>query len=504
MALIKCPDCGKMFSEYAECCPDCGCPTKDAKAANIVNDSPIPQPTEEVGSNEQALSIIDEKSVEGKTELQQDLQPSTEEDESIVEEKNPNHKWLWCVGIMAVLIVGFIIVYNSFDPQKKHNETTQEEIAQMGSLKGIEGNAFTELRTYYLGGEVEDDEDQPYSVTITFTPQNEVWIKYEVQDIEEWAGEYTINGQTVTMNVWNVYNSARNEVVTAILKDNELILDKNDVCVPVALERSDVSGIKDKEQQLLERSRYIVMDFEKKEFTNFVDDGIFSPSFHEILMKSYQLEQNMTEVDLSFDGLYYWLQGNEFDPEGKLVGISVSIIENDKAEVKVVYKSNVPQLHIMKLVRVNEQWYCDNWDSKKEDLLEVIEIVENKSTSDIDTEQRMELIRNHEWGDNMLHHHLVGTMSDETGKHPIELDFDYCNVESGTIENAIYKNVELGGRIKMNGEVTRGGLLIFSGKDGNQNFTIRIDQSNLEGESFVGEKHLTVSLMPQCSHGLAQ
>ena len=90
MALIKCPDCGKMFSEYAECCPDCGCPTKDAKAANIVNDSPIPQPTEEVGSNEQALSIIDEKSVEGKTELQQDLQPSTEEDESIVEEKNPN------------------------------------------------------------------------------------------------------------------------------------------------------------------------------------------------------------------------------------------------------------------------------------------------------------------------------------------------------------------------------------------------------------------------------
>ena len=66
MALIKCPDCGKMFSVYAECCPDCGCPTKDAKAANIVNDSPIPQPTEEVGSNEQALSIIDEKSVEVK------------------------------------------------------------------------------------------------------------------------------------------------------------------------------------------------------------------------------------------------------------------------------------------------------------------------------------------------------------------------------------------------------------------------------------------------------
>lgn len=32
MALIQCPDCGKMFSEYAECCPECGLPTEDAKA----------------------------------------------------------------------------------------------------------------------------------------------------------------------------------------------------------------------------------------------------------------------------------------------------------------------------------------------------------------------------------------------------------------------------------------------------------------------------------------
>ena len=32
MALIQCPDCGKMFSEYAECCPVCGCPTEEVKA----------------------------------------------------------------------------------------------------------------------------------------------------------------------------------------------------------------------------------------------------------------------------------------------------------------------------------------------------------------------------------------------------------------------------------------------------------------------------------------
>ena len=370
MALIKCPDCGKMFSEYAESCPNCGCPTKDAKAANIANDSPFSQPTEEIESNEQAPSIIDEKSVEGKTELQQDSQPSTEEDESIVEEKNPNRKWLWGVGIMAVLIVGFIIVYNSFDPQKKHNETTQEEIAQMESYKEIEGNAFTEPRTYSYKNVWDVEMDDGYgnpstveaseSVTIKFSPNNSVRIEYEVQEFQEWEGTYSLEGQTITINVQQVYVPERKEVITAKLDGNELALDNNNVCGVVKLKRSGVS------------------------------------------------------------------------------------------------------------------------------------------------EQRMELIRNHEWGDNMLHHHLVGTMSDETGKHPIELDFDYCNVESGTIENAIYKNVELGGRIKMNGEVSRGGLLIFSGKDGNQNFTIRIDPSDLKGESFIGEKNLTVSLLPQCNHSLAQ
>lgn len=31
MVLIKCPDCGKMFSEHAEICPECGCPKEIVK-----------------------------------------------------------------------------------------------------------------------------------------------------------------------------------------------------------------------------------------------------------------------------------------------------------------------------------------------------------------------------------------------------------------------------------------------------------------------------------------
>lgn len=38
MALIKCPECGKMFSEFAECCPECGLPTEDAKAEIVSNE----------------------------------------------------------------------------------------------------------------------------------------------------------------------------------------------------------------------------------------------------------------------------------------------------------------------------------------------------------------------------------------------------------------------------------------------------------------------------------
>lgn len=265
MALIKCPDCGKMFSEYAECCPDCGCPTKDAKAANIVNDSPIPQPTEEVGSNEQALSIIDEKSVEGKAEIQQDLQPSTEEDESIVEEKNPNRKWLWGVGIMTVLIVVgfFIIVYNSFDPQKDDKEVESDSTVEVVT-RNIEyypenkGNSFSEPRTYYHEDiwvdEIEDGYGNPSTVeasesaTIEFSPNNSVRIKHEAMDFDEWEGTYSIEGQTITMSVQELvynaitmsYDSERKEVVTATLKGNKLIIGENHLNLPRELERKGV------------------------------------------------------------------------------------------------------------------------------------------------------------------------------------------------------------------------------------------------------------------------
>lgn len=36
MSLLKCPECGKEVSEYAECCPNCGCPILLIKKKEVV------------------------------------------------------------------------------------------------------------------------------------------------------------------------------------------------------------------------------------------------------------------------------------------------------------------------------------------------------------------------------------------------------------------------------------------------------------------------------------
>ena len=390
MALIKCPDCGKKFSEYAERCPDCGCPTKDAKAANIANDSPFSQPTEGGESNEQAPSLIDEKGVEGETVSQENVQPSTENDESNIEAQKTIRKWLWCVGIMAVLIVGFIIVYNSFDPQKDDEETIQEETDQIENPEEIEGNAFTEPRTYTYKTvweeEIDDDDgrvEASLSVTIAFSPNNSVRIEYEVQDFLEWEGTYSIEGQTITINVQQVYFPERKEVITAKLEGNKLVLDNNNVCGIVLLKRNGLSGQKDEEQELFGLAQYIFQNLPDHKSIVEVDNSIFSPTFLAVLEKAngYWDMLAASDDDVSISSIktaFLWYRGNECDSEGKLVRISVPKIKNDKAQLKIVYKNSEEQEHIMELVRINGQWYCDDWDNKKEILTRGCRKIEDK------------------------------------------------------------------------------------------------------------------------------
>lgn len=85
---------------------------------------------------------------------------------------------------------------------------------------------------------------------------------------------------------------------------------------------------------------------------------------------------------------------------------------------------------------------------------------------------------------------LSGTMTDMNGAYPIELTFEK---EGDSLTNCIYTNVDLGGKIKMEGE-TAGSELVFTGKDGMYKFQIRIDRDTFDGTATDGPKELSVSL----------
>lgn len=85
---------------------------------------------------------------------------------------------------------------------------------------------------------------------------------------------------------------------------------------------------------------------------------------------------------------------------------------------------------------------------------------------------------------------LYGSMTDANGTYPIELAF----VKDGdNLSECIYTNVDLGGKIKMDGEIV-GNEYVFTGKDGMNMFQIQIDGQNYDGFAIDGSKELSVSL----------
>lgn len=85
---------------------------------------------------------------------------------------------------------------------------------------------------------------------------------------------------------------------------------------------------------------------------------------------------------------------------------------------------------------------------------------------------------------------LYGSMTDANGTYPIELAF----VKDGdNLSECIYTNADLGGKIKMDGEIV-GNEYVFTGKDGMNKFQIQIDGQNYDGFAIDGSKELSVSL----------
>lgn len=81
-------------------------------------------------------------------------------------------------------------------------------------------------------------------------------------------------------------------------------------------------------------------------------------------------------------------------------------------------------------------------------------------------------------------------MTDANGTYPIKLSFEKGG---NTLTNCIYTNVDLGGKIRMDGTISDNDL-IFIGKDGNNSFRICVNSHTLKGYAQDGDKRLQVSL----------
>lgn len=84
--------------------------------------------------------------------------------------------------------------------------------------------------------------------------------------------------------------------------------------------------------------------------------------------------------------------------------------------------------------------------------------------------------------------------------YPVELDFTSVR---GNAVDVIYKNVTLGGKIRMTCTEFTKKALTFTGKDGRNTFTINlhfIDNNTLRGKAVDGNKTLDVEMKAECIH----
>jgi len=91
------------------------------------------------------------------------------------------------------------------------------------------------------------------------------------------------------------------------------------------------------------------------------------------------------------------------------------------------------------------------------------------------------------------YYEYIGYFEDSNGKIPIKLSFV---LQNGSLQNCIYTNSELGGKIRLSGYFEGCYLRLF-GKDGNQAFNINLQYNtirSLNGNASVGDKLLGASL----------
>ena len=116
MALIKCPECGRMVSPNALECPNCGAPVKDLLASGFSATSvDPPQPTKIPQEHHSNVEVTSELHDTGS------VKPTAS-----VQKKSKVMLWaLVAVIVIAIATIAIILLYDDTgSPTKRHNKTT--------------------------------------------------------------------------------------------------------------------------------------------------------------------------------------------------------------------------------------------------------------------------------------------------------------------------------------------------------------------------------------------
>lgn len=204
MALIKCPDCGKMLSEFAECCPQCGCPIEDVKAesqiAKIPQESCMKEPSP-MNDEETGIEIKDaekeEIAVLSETDSVEDLSICHEgkidsdsvNDESVAETKTAPlgtvKKKQIAIGFccLVVLILVGLLLYS-----KLNKNSVPQELVYLSN----------DLATFELYGSVK---------SVRYNLDSPIVVEFD-----EWGN---------VDKMYRIWNNDETNITSAIIKRND-------------------------------------------------------------------------------------------------------------------------------------------------------------------------------------------------------------------------------------------------------------------------------------------
>ena len=181
----------------------------------------------------------------------------------------------------------------------------------------------------------------------------------------------------------------------------------------------------------------------------------------------------------------------------------VKTASTDKSEYKSSNGGCIKTIVFLAALCIFLFWYNDLWIfSPKEDIVinptsEQNDKRANAKNTTKPSNKPTTITDNNSLGNHNVDgfHTYNGYFIDSEGKYPVEFSF---NLQGTQFRDCIYKNVSFGGKIKMKGSFENN-LIIFRGKDGNNDFIMELGVMgatgfNLKGIAKDGTKTLDVEL----------